>query len=758
MRVEDVFPQSGADVAGLFEGDVIASVDGVSLAGLSVNQGRAHLRGAAGSTARLVVVRFPGGGSPENLDVLRGTRTDAGKEPPGPPPSMSEREANILLGCLRTGRPANPGPSIRTWTEADPAEADPALLLLLRQADGLGLTMEPKQRVAFWTGLAADAGFQGLLASRAPAVRLEAARSLAAHAASAPLALQTLKALPIGSDGALRDEALRLARAVATGKPSAVAALDIPETDLAGPEGFRASYGPRLSDRVALELAQEVSGAQPTDATDPPASLPPEVARRLERTSLAVPWKARVEAPEFGFALAPLAPQLRAETLGGGDLDVAKHKGPLVVAFWASWCGPCMQELPRLQALTAPLSPTGLELWAISIDDDVSRVPQAIERIGLHVPVGHIDDATQARWGVSSIPRMFVLDAEHRVVIDHTGYADESFDKVGGEIEAVARGERKATRALGNVLFGEGAFSLLGSGPAEPRPLALATDVAGRVWASLDNQDALAPLYLAGQDLSFDLSLRVPLPFEADRVIWADLDGDGTEELITARTGHATVRVGRPSGTTLWTSRSADPVADIGVAAGPDGRPRLVVLRSQSERKPGPPGGPAEISQTRSRLEFFDAAGHPAGRAILPDRIVDMAADPGSDKILAVFPSGDAVAVSADGSLSPVTRGADPVRGVAFADVDGDGKPETLLGSNTAKNAWAGTFGAKKDRRVVILTSGGDLVGTGADGTVRFRLDLQRPPIVTPGDIDQDGRVEIVLWAPWFGLAALRVE
>ena len=95
---------------------------------------------------------------------------------------------------------------------------------------------------------------------------------------------------------------------------------------------------------------------------------------------------------------------------------------------------------------------------------------------------------------------------------------------------------------------------------------------------------------------------------------------------------------------------------------------------------------------------------------------------------------------------------------MALTDLDGDRVPEALVASRSGREAWAGPFGPGGERRMVALTGGGDVVGLGTDGSLRFRLDLQRPPLAIPGDVDQDGRWEMVLWASWYGLAVLRVE
>jgi cytochrome c biogenesis protein CcmG, thiol:disulfide interchange protein DsbE len=111
----------------------------------------------------------------------------------------------------------------------------------------------------------------------------------------------------------------------------------------------------------------------------------------------------------------PLAPELSLLTLDGTPVDLRTYRGKVVaVNFWASWCGPCKQELPELAQLWRDHHEGCFELLGVAGTSD----RQDTERLARSIPypvLFDVDGVAMDAWQVRSIPRTFVLDAEGRV-------------------------------------------------------------------------------------------------------------------------------------------------------------------------------------------------------------------------------------------------------------------------------------------------------------------------------------------------------
>lgn len=115
--------------------------------------------------------------------------------------------------------------------------------------------------------------------------------------------------------------------------------------------------------------------------------------------------------------------------------DGAKHtlgelRGhPAVVNFWATWCGPCREEMPRLQKLADSYKDKGVSFVAISLDarETQGKIPQVLQKRNLHIPVWTGADEntlTALHMGVL-VPATMILDEGGQVIGRIEGEASE---------------------------------------------------------------------------------------------------------------------------------------------------------------------------------------------------------------------------------------------------------------------------------------------------------------------------------------------
>ena len=148
---------------------------------------------------------------------------------------------------------------------------------------------------------------------------------------------------------------------------------------------------------------------------------------------------ARAPAPPAGMQVAEVGkpiPALRLPDLAGTPTDVpAAWRGrPLLINVWASWCGPCIEEMPELQRFSAKEGAEGVQVVGIALDD-----PDAVRAFLQRVPVAYpilIESAGPADASVSLGNRKGVLPYSVLVGADGTLLERRVGPFVPGELDA----------------------------------------------------------------------------------------------------------------------------------------------------------------------------------------------------------------------------------------------------------------------------------------------------------------------------------
>jgi thiol-disulfide isomerase/thioredoxin len=120
------------------------------------------------------------------------------------------------------------------------------------------------------------------------------------------------------------------------------------------------------------------------------------------------------------------------KTLDGKDFTLSKTKGKvLLIDFWATWCGPCVKEIPALKKYYDQFKPKGFEIIGVSLDKKKDKLTGYIKKETLKWPVSFSGkgwgDDTAKLYGVRSIPSTWLLDKKGN--LRHFGLRGEALAK-----------------------------------------------------------------------------------------------------------------------------------------------------------------------------------------------------------------------------------------------------------------------------------------------------------------------------------------
>ncbi|PPE70288.1 TlpA family protein disulfide reductase [Caldimonas thermodepolymerans] len=118
------------------------------------------------------------------------------------------------------------------------------------------------------------------------------------------------------------------------------------------------------------------------------------------------------------------APDFTLRAMQGGNLRLKEQVGQVVmINFWATWCGPCREEMPHLNRLYEKYRNSGFVVLAVNIDDDARQAESMAARLGLKFPV-LLDTAKQVSklYDLKAMPSTVMVDRDGRVRYLHRGY------------------------------------------------------------------------------------------------------------------------------------------------------------------------------------------------------------------------------------------------------------------------------------------------------------------------------------------------
>jgi peroxiredoxin len=141
------------------------------------------------------------------------------------------------------------------------------------------------------------------------------------------------------------------------------------------------------------------------------------------------------------------APAYAAPTMAGDTLSLADLRGDVVVLnIWATWCPPCREEMPGLEALQQRYAAEGLHVIGVSIDgrNAAGEVRSFLESNGITFTILHDADERVTRvFRTMGVPETYLIDREGRLVRRWIGKIDAESETIRSAVREALAGEQR---------------------------------------------------------------------------------------------------------------------------------------------------------------------------------------------------------------------------------------------------------------------------------------------------------------------------
>lgn len=122
-----------------------------------------------------------------------------------------------------------------------------------------------------------------------------------------------------------------------------------------------------------------------------------------------------------------------------GQVSLNDLRGKVVLLdFWASWCGPCRQSFPWMNAMQDKYQSQGLEVVAVNLDQDPEAAASFLSAIPATFTVAYDPDGvTPEAYGVMGMPSSYLIDREGHIHSQHIGFHNDRTDAYEADIQTL---------------------------------------------------------------------------------------------------------------------------------------------------------------------------------------------------------------------------------------------------------------------------------------------------------------------------------
>jgi peroxiredoxin len=128
------------------------------------------------------------------------------------------------------------------------------------------------------------------------------------------------------------------------------------------------------------------------------------------------------------------APDFTLRTMSGPNQRLQEQRGRVVmINFWATWCGPCRQEMPHLNKLYDKYRTAGFVLYGVNVDEDLRLATEVAQKLNIKFPVLlDTEKKVSKLYDLNTMPSTVLIDRDGKVRYIHHGYRagyEDTYDK-----------------------------------------------------------------------------------------------------------------------------------------------------------------------------------------------------------------------------------------------------------------------------------------------------------------------------------------
>ena len=135
------------------------------------------------------------------------------------------------------------------------------------------------------------------------------------------------------------------------------------------------------------------------------------------------------------------APPFTLAARGGKDVSLAQYQGQVVmINFWASWCGPCRQEMPLLESIYKKYNKLGFTLLGVNVEPDSKAADDWLKATPVSFPILYDKDSKVSKlYDVDGMPSTVIIDRTGKLRVLHRGYKPGDENEYLDSIRALIR-------------------------------------------------------------------------------------------------------------------------------------------------------------------------------------------------------------------------------------------------------------------------------------------------------------------------------